>query len=294
MMVVQLKQLQKQITSLYCQVELLCLTKKLSKDTTRLEEAGSFFSVENVSGANTFQITNSVGSSGTKSIRLRNFGQPSGSVDELTTNNFDLSGLASSDEVTLSFVYAYRKRSTANNEKLQIQLSKDCGVSFSPRKTISNNGLGSQTASTEWAPSTDEDWVQVHVTNVTSSYFVSNLQVKFQFTSNAGNNLYIDDINFYEGDPSSLGLSEVDGLNEIELFPNPADEALNVRFEAAHDGLVKLNVVDLTGKLIKTINVQATAGANLVIVDATDMASGMYMMQVNANNTQKTMQFVVK
>ena len=260
---------------------------------TSLQDPTSFFSTKNISGVNSFQVTDAAGKSGTKSVRLRNFGQPSGSIDELITNNFDLSNFDSSDEVTMSFVYASRKRNATDNEKLQVQLSKDCGVSFLPRKTISNNTLAPDVATTEWIPGED-DWIQVHVTNITSSYFVSNLQVKFQFTSDGGNNLYLDDINFYEGDPSSLGLSEIEGVNSIELFPNPADEALNVRFEAVQNGLVQLEVMNLAGQVVRTINVQATAGTNLVIVDSADMASGMYLMRVKANQTQKTMQFVVK
>lgn len=259
---------------------------------TSLSAPSSFWTVENL-GGNGFDLTTTVGASGTNSIRLRNFGQASGSVDAISSNNFDLSNISSSSQVTMSFVYASRKRNSSNNEKLQIQVSKDCGETFSARKTISGNTLTSETASTEWEPTAD-DWVQVHVTNIASSFFESNVQVKFEFTSDGGNNLYIDDINFYEGDPSQLGVAELESVNNITLYPNPAEDELNVKFNAANDGLVQLDILDLTGKVLRTINVQASSGSNLVIVDSDQMATGMYLLRINSNNAQKTMQFIVK
>jgi hypothetical protein len=50
----------------------------------------------------------------------------------------------------------------------------------------------------------------------------------------------------------------------------------------------------LTGKIVKTININAVAGSNMVMMSTEDMASGMYMLNITTNGTQKTLPFVVK
>jgi PKD repeat protein len=259
---------------------------------TSLTVGSSFWTPVNISGSNEFQLFGNAGATGTKSVRLRNIGQPAGSVDELVSDNFDLTTLASSDPVTLSFKYAGKKRVASNQESLQVQVSKDCGSNWAVRKTLSGNAYTTEVQTSEFFPE-ETDWVQVHVTNISSSFFVSNLQVKFKFTSGGGNNLYIDDINFYKGDPSSLGLVE-NNINGIELFPNPSEGELNMRFESAKSSAVALVMRDLTGKIVKTININAVAGSNMVMMSTEDMASGMYMLNITTNGTQKTLPFVVK
>ena len=59
--------------------------------------------------------------------------------------------------------------------------------------------------------------------------------MKFSFTGDGGNNLFLDDINFYRGSPSDnlvLGLDELSSVNGLSLYPNPAANELNVKFTA--------------------------------------------------------------
>ncbi len=260
---------------------------------TSLNDANSFFHVNNNEKNNAFEIFNGAGSSGTKSVRLRNFGQTGTNTDELVTKNFDLSNIPTSDVVTLSFKYAYRKKTSANNESLRVLVSTDCGETFTSRKTLASNSLSSQTSTSEWVP-TPADWVQVHVTNVTSAYFVNNLQAMFRFVSDDGNNIYLDDINFYNGDETKLGIGELGSLSNISLYPNPADQEVNVNFNVANAGTVSIEISDLAGKSIKKILVNASAGDNLVMVDTDNLSTGMYLMNVVSGNSSKTMQFAVK
>lgn len=259
-----------------------------------LSDANSFWRVDNGGGTAGFEVTNQAGKSGTKSVKLANFGQSANGIDAFTSDNFDLSALTSSDNVTLSFVYAYRKRNASNYESLKVLVSKDCGENFVARKTLNGPSLGNEVSTSNWTPSSDEDWTQVHVVNIVSSYFVTNLQVQFEFTSDQGNNLYIDDINFYEGDPSSLSLIERAGLSGITLYPNPANELVNLKFEATNNGAVEVELVDLTGKTVQATTVQATTGKNLVMMGTSDLAPGMYMMNINSNGIQKALPFVIK
>lgn len=243
-----------------------------------------------------WEVTSSTGHSGANSAKLPNFGQGSGNFDELISSPVDLSSVTSQTNMTLSFRYAYRKRSSGNSETLKVFVTGDCGETWAPRKTLFGDALGADVSTTAWTPSSQADWVTVHMTNVTSNYWVDNFRYKFQFESGGGNNLYIDDINIYTGSPSDnivVGIEEQETIGHITVFPNPTEGDLTVRFDAPAAQQVELNIVDITGKVIKTNTINALAGANMVVLGTEELASGMYFLNMNGS-AGASIQFIVK
>jgi hypothetical protein len=129
---------------------------------------------------------------------------------------------------------------------------------------------------------------------VNNSYFVSNFRFKFEFDGKNGNNIYIDDINVYKGAASGLGLGENIGLDDVSLYPNPANKEINVSFSIAGNEDVVLSVQDITGKVAQTNLVKAIAGSNLVMLNTESLSSGMYFLKIQTGSSQNTLQFVVK
>lgn len=242
---------------------------------------------------NSFEITSLAASEGSKSIRLRNYSIAPGAMSELYSNPFDLSGIPNNQPVTFSFKYAHRKRSSSDFEVLRVSSTNDCGNTWSVRKTLLSSSLSTDVVSSEWTPA-PSDWVQVHVTNIGSNYFVSNMQLKFSFESDGGNNLFLDEINLYQGNPSTTGISELAGLDNLILYPNPAEDELNIQFSVNENADVQLVVQDIMGKQIRTELIKATTGKNLVMMNTSDLSSGMYFMNIVQENTKKTVQFIVK
>tara|TARA_R110000737_G_scaffold61221_1_gene88278 strand:+ start:18945 stop:21116 length:2172 start_codon:yes stop_codon:yes gene_type:complete len=259
---------------------------------TSLNDASSFWRAEG-NAASSFEVFNGAGSAGTKSVRLRNYFLSEGDQSELYSKPLDLSGIPTSTQVTFSFKFAHRRRNASDFEVFRIHASKDCGETWDLRKTILSTSLSTQSAGNEWTPA-QSDWVQVHVTNIGSIYFVDKLQMKFSFESDNGNNLYIDEINLYQGGPGTANIQELDNLENLVLFPNPAEDELNIQFSVNDNSDVYLVVQDITGKSIRTELIKATTGKNLVMMNTSDLASGMYFMNITQGNSKKTIQFVVK
>lgn len=250
--------------------------------------------IYNPGNNNKFTLETTAGHTGTKSAKLVNFGQVAGGTDELISSPVDLSGVSS---VTLSFRYAYRKRATGNIEYLKVFLTKDCGENWVQRKTLSGNSLSSIVSSTTWTPASQADWVTVHMTNVTSDYWVNDFRYKFRFESDGGNNFYLDDINIYAGSPSDelvAGIAEEGEIAELALFPNPTDGEVNVRFAVNNNEAAVLTVQDISGKVVKSHMVNALAGSNIVILDTQELAAGSYFLNIRVAGVQKTLQFIVK
>jgi PKD repeat protein len=245
-----------------------------------------------------FEVTGSAAHSGVKSVKLNNYGQGGTNKDELISAPIDLSGVDPlTDNVTLSFRYAYRKRNASNDEWLKVFISANCGDSWVQRKTIHGDQLSPLVVGSSWTPQAQADWTTVHMTNITANYFSENFRMKFRFEGENGNNFYLDDINLYKGSPSDvviLGLAEAGEIEELSIYPNPTEEFLNLRFSIGTDEHAKIMIKDVSGKLLKQNEIFAQLGSNLVMMDVTDLSSGMYFIQLQIGAAERTLQFVKK
>lgn len=246
-------------------------------------------------GANNAWELAAEGLNSTKSAKLNNLNQPTGTLDELISAPVDLSGITGS--MTLSFRYAYVRKNTSDDDYLRVYVSSDCGENWAVRKTLHGFQLSSATSTTAFTPSSESDWTTVHMTNVTNTYWTENFRYKFSFEAGGGNNMYLDNINIYAGSPSDnlvVSVSENEGVAGLSVYPNPADEELNIRFAVNNAQSADVQIQDLSGKTLKAFPIHANAGSNLVVVSTSDLASGMYFLRVNTGGTQETLQFVVK
>ena len=254
--------------------------------------------VLNQENNNAFTIENTTGYSGSQCAKLVNFGQAPSNVDELISSPMDLSVIPQTGSVTLSFRYSYRKKTSADYEYLKVFITGDCGDTWVQRKTLGGNQLSTLTATSSWKPTSQADWVTVHVTNVTSNYFSQNFKFKFRFEGEGGNNFYLDDINLYAGAPSNeivLGINEFnESINDISLYPNPTDGELNVSFSASKNKDMQFQVLDITGKIIQNNVVNAVQGSNLVLLDTQIFAAGSYFLKIMSDDHFKTLPFVIK
>ena len=251
--------------------------------------------VVNSSNNNAWTIENTTGHSGAQCAKLVNFGQAVGNIDELISSPIDLSEIPSTGTVTLSFRYAYRKKTTADYEYLKVFISSNCGESWVQRKTLGGNILSPLTSTSSWKPSQQADWVTVHMINVTSLYFKPNFKMKFRFEADGGNNIYLDDINLYSGAPSDnivLGIHDLNDISNVELYPNPTEGDIHIKFNAFQTEKLAVAITDITGKLISTSYIASKEGNNLIVVPTDGMASGTYFVRLG--NNIKSLKFIVK
>lgn len=263
--------------------------------------SSNFWEVVNQQNNAAFQITSNAGLSSPKSTLLPNFGQVGTNIDELISGPLDLSDITSSADVTLSFRFSYRKRVTTNIEKLYVLMTGNCGETWEVKKSLQGSALSSLVSATSWIPSSPSDWTTVHVTNITSTYWNENYRFKFKFESDGGNNLYLDNINIYNGGPSEelVGspFAEVNKLDlnlSLMLYPNPADNELNISYSVLENCVTQINIVDLLGKSVQHKTIQSASGNNLVVLGTENLAPGIYNAQINIAGVTYNKQFSVK
>jgi hypothetical protein len=133
--------------------------------------------------------------------------------------------------------------------------------------------------------------------NITSDYWVDNFRYKFQFEGSGGNNFYLDDINIYLGAQSNdivLGIEESVSLNDLVLYPNPTEGELNLKFNLSAAQWTKVQITDVSGKLIETHRINGQEGDNLVVMNTSHLASGSYLISMDTPKGPKTLPFIVK
>lgn len=262
-----------------------------------IDEINNWF-VYDASNDNSFDIEDATAYSGSKCVRLDNYEETAETIDELLSSTIDLSSIDVSDNVTLSFRYAYRKKNSIDSESLKILATTDCGETWITRKTISGASLSSIVVSSDWQPTSVDDWTTVHITTISSSYFVSNFRFKFQFNASGGNNLFIDDINLYDGDPSDqlvLAIEEQAGtLNKVEIYPNPTENEIHLSFNLSSPEEVVIRVYDLLGKIEKKVLIKGNIGTNSIIMGTENLASGFYTVCIQTSNSSKTNSLIIK
>lgn len=238
-----------------------------------------------------FERTSNASHSGTHSMFLRNFGQPSDRIDQVISGPIDLSVVDTSQNefITFSFRYAYRKRASFDNEILKLKVKGGCDAGWATRRTLSGSLLSSIVSTTNYTPA-PEDWVTVHVTNITPQFFVSDFRFMFEFTSDQGNNLYIDDINIYKGAPSDdiiANVLEEELISGVSVYPNPANDEVNIQFVASGSEIVTVQLADLQGKVVKEVSLQLNSGLNIVPLSTVDIADGLYLINIGNRQTER-------
>jgi hypothetical protein len=88
--------------------------------------------------------------------------------------------------------------------------------------------------------------------------------------------------------------ARLEGNAEAQLFPNPADQQTVLTFSAQADEAMTVQVYDLSGKLMMTETLNATAGTNNYTLNTAKLADGSYLVQLMGQTRNFAMMVDVK
>jgi PKD repeat protein len=251
----------------------------------------------NPNGDNTFVPTTVAAYSGNQSVRIINTASMSGRKDELVSSTFDMSD---AEDVTISFRYAYARRSAANDDILRFYVSANCGATWSLRKTLrasntSTNVLVTAPNTTaSFVPNGPDQWGYSIIDNVSTSFHSSSFRFKFELESNGGNNVYIDDINI-NGMPVGLAETLSNAGGALVLMPNPATDVAQAIFEATGKDRVSVDLLDVTGRLVReAFQGQLGTGQQRVEIQLGGLQGGIYFVRVVQGGRSEVARLVVR
>jgi hypothetical protein len=113
----------------------------------------------------------------------------------------------------------------------------------------------------------------------------------------ANNNVLFSGGSFTDQDGGMLktGVLSVDELNTIGLnvFPNPATDAVNVVFEA-NSADYTVSLTDLTGRVVATEMINNANGTQTLTFETANISKGSYIVVISSNGLKTTKNVVVK
>jgi len=93
---------------------------------------------------------------------------------------------------------------------------------------------------------------------------------------------------------TNIGVNDIDFVSSVSLFPNPANNEVNVEFTLQHIADIIIELVDLNGKVIKTQSLtNVVIGTNTSQLNINDCANGVYSLLIRSNDSVTTQKLVV-
>jgi hypothetical protein len=90
-----------------------------------------------------------------------------------------------------------------------------------------------------------------------------------------------------------LGINQNSGLSDINVYPNPATNFLNVELTSEAQN-IDMNVVDMSGKILYSNTVSHNGGSQIYKVPVSNLASGIYFLHMNTPSGKTIQKFIVK
>jgi hypothetical protein len=233
-----------------------------------------------------WELTNSTGYFSNQSIMVQGRTNANTVSRELLISpTFNTAGLSSN--AVLNFRYAHARRISSSDDVLRVYISNDCGETWTIRRTIGMNSLPTvpQSVTGQFVPDSNDDWAEVEITSISGPFLTDEFRVLFDFTSDRGNNIYIDYINIFDGLTSSVG--DIDVLNDLNIYPNPTEGETTLTYTLDRTTDLRIDLLDLSGRMVRDVSTGVrNSGAQAERFDLAGLPQGMYILRMIADGQQ--------
>ena len=170
----------------------------------------------------------------------------------------------------LEFSYAYSQNSSNSQDSLNIDISTDCGDTWT--NVFSKYGSSLATAPSQsgfFYPDSNE-WLKKTV-NLNAFDGEGEVILRFRVYNDDGASLFLDDIML----SSTTSTNKIDQENKLIFFPNPAKDHITISFVIPEGQKeAEILIYDMNGKQIKSYNIDRSF--NNLEIPTSDMNAGNY------------------
>ncbi len=224
--------------------------------------------------------TASTGFNSNQSAELNFYNLTSGDIDFFAFEPMSFWGATA---VTLEFDVSYAQYSSTVSDKLEVDVSSNCGANWSPRyiktgSALSTNGTTYFTSA--YTPTSATQWRHETV-NLTMYAGQTSVLVRFKGVSAQGNNVYVDNINF----SVTTGVNEIENVSEITVYPNPTAADANVSFNLTEETNVSLALTNALGQEVIAAELgNLSAGSQNYLLKTEGLKNGLYLLTIKTGN----------
>ncbi|MES2287215.1 MAG: T9SS type A sorting domain-containing protein [Bacteroidota bacterium] len=226
-----------------------------------------------------------IGFSSSKSAKLNWFNIVEGDIDMLGLPSMSFAG-AVSPALTFDVAYCGYTSSTPENDKLEVEISTNCGTTWVSIYNKAGNSLKTKAPQTgEFTPSSSAEWRHESV-SLNTYAGQSGVLLRFKGTSDYGNNLYLDNVNV-TGLNTTTNISSNEIGNSIKVYPNPMMNNADIEFQIATAASVTIAMYNMLGETVFSNALgEMNSGIHTIKLDARNLNAGIYYIALNANNNK--------
>jgi hypothetical protein len=92
----------------------------------------------------------------------------------------------------------------------------------------------------------------------------------------------------------NVGVEEIENFAELQVFPNPASDALNVNFSLRNNQNVEMRLVNVTGEAVYTDQLSNVAGNVNHRIDVSNLAKGIYILNLTSTEGSVNKKVIIK
>ena len=239
-----------------------------------------------------WERTTAAASAGSASLRIKsNDFTDNAGKHILYSPNIDFSEV--NTPAKIKFKVAYAKRNPGSDDRLEVSLSRNCGSSWARRFNKTSDDLATVSGNQifDFIPSGDE-WEEYEI-NVNSWVGDENVKVKFEFSGDNGNYLYIDEI-LFPGEGLSVDENPLENM-DMNIYPNPSDGNATLEFALNNNTDIQIRVQNIVGKEIASINQNFETGNHSIQLNdlCGKLESGIYLIQIESKGFSKTEKLII-
>ena len=236
----------------------------------------------------TWQLTETQGNGADNlSAFLPHYNYPQqGQTDMFVSPTLDFS---QTYEASLFFKVSYAFYDAEYVDTLKVLVSTDCGTTFQTVYEKFGQELAVAETKEEWFPQTNSDWREEYI-NLSEFAGEENVRVAFVAVNGFGNNLFLDDIEFFVSDnPEPVRVEDA----QFVIYPNPTDEFINLTFNLLEKEEVSVQLFNMQGKILWNHTYLNTLNQTYHINVSTH-PTGIYIMRIISPSLNPVRRVMVK
>jgi hypothetical protein len=247
----------------------------------------------------TWELSYDASSHGVGSMLVAGDKMPTAAVRILESPSYDFKN---NPGAKYTFKYAYRKAKTTTTDVFKVQATRNCGGTwvdiYVPGATQMALGSG-ETGTATFVP-TSSEWKFYDKLTEHPGFlpFLNSDNVRFRFYFKVGqggpvnaNRFYLDEINF----TAPVGVNEVNRQIGLSVFPNPSTGAFTIGMNLHDAAHVSYSLRTITGsEVLSSPVLSLPAGEQQLLVDASGLAAGIYLLHIEKDGLKACTKLVVE
>ncbi len=90
---------------------------------------------------------------------------------------------------------------------------------------------------------------------------------------------------------STTGIDEITSVTGFNVFPNPANDKISIKYKSDLAGEIQFKIINLTGSVCYEKNITSQIGDNIKTIPLDNLNNGIYILQIISGTQSKQIQF---